>query len=294
MTNSKFPKLTLTTNAVKVGNPPEYDPQDILLLKSIRDKAPANSYLKTLWADDSNIGSWQGVTWSQFPIKQVKQLNLNGAGFVSLDLSGFNSLERLECSNNNLVSLDLAVLPSLITANCSNNKLTSLNINGLTKLGELYCSGNYLRFSDLPLKLPVNNFTYNYSYQSFPYVSTPVDVGAVLDFSSETTIDGIQTKFEWFKNGTLISGTDNSGKYQVKEDGFYYCRMTNSKFPGLALITNQVKVGAVQEYYQEDVEVLKAIRDNAPANSNLKSLWRDELQIVSWLVELPVNEKFDT
>lgn len=282
MTNSKFPKLTLTTNAVKVGNPPEYDPQDILLLKSIRDKAPANSYLKTLWADDSNIGSWQGVTWSQFPTKQVKQLNLNGAGFVSLDLSGFNSLERLECSNNNLVSLDLAVLPSLITANCSNNKLTSLNINGLTKLGELYCSGNYLRFSDLPLKLPVNNFTYNYSYQSFPYVSTPVDVGAVLDFSSETTIDGIQTKFEWFKNGTLISGTDNSGKYQVKEDGFYYCRMTNSKFPGLALITNQVKVGAVQEYYQEDVEVLKAIRDNAPANSSLKSLWRDESQIVSW------------
>ena len=282
MTNSKFPKLTLTTNAVKVGNPPEYDPQDILLLKSIRDKAPANSYLKTLWAVDSNIGSWQGVTWSQFPIKQVKELNLNSAALVSLDLSGFNSLERLECSSNNLVSLDLSVLPSLITANCSSNKLISLNIKGLTKLETLYCNGNYLRFSDLPLKLPVSNFTYNYSYQSFPYVSTPADIGAVLDFSSESPIEGIQTKFEWFKNGTLISGTDNSGKYQIKEEGFYYCRMTNAKFPSLTLITNQVKVGAVQEYYQEDVEALKAIRDNASASSALKNQWSNESLLAQW------------
>ncbi len=282
MTNSKFPKLTLTTNAVKVGNPPEYDPQDILLLKSIRDKAPANSFLKTLWAVDGNIGSWQGVTWSQFPTRQVKELNLNGVGLVSLDLSGFNSLEKLYCPNNNLISIDLGILPALITADCSNNRLTSLNIKGLTKLESLSCGGNNLRFSDLPLTLPVKNYTYYYSYQTFPEVSGPVEVGKVFDYSSEAIIDGVQTKFEWFRNGVLIPGTDISGKYKASDEGFYCCRMTNFKFPDLTLTTNQVKVGAVQEYYQEDVEALKAIRDNASANSNLKSLWRDESQIVSW------------
>lgn len=282
LTNAKFPKLILTTNVVKVGNPPEFDPQDVVSLKSIRDNAPAGSSLKNLWADDKNIGTWSGVVWSQFPIKKVKELNIRGCSLSTISITPLNSLEKLDCSNNYLTSLDLSMLPNLQSIYCSGNQLTSINIDGLTRLSTLYCQNNQLLFSKLPLKLTVQNGYYYYSGQSYPLTQQTFIIGSTIDYSSEALIDGVSTKYRWYRNGTLIADTDNTGRYTISEDGYYYCVLSNSKFPELSITTSQIKIGNPQEYDAQDILTLKTIRDNAPSDSPLKTYWADDTKIGIW------------
>lgn len=282
LTNAKFPKLTLTTNIVKVGNPPEFDSVDVIALKSIRDQAPTGSILKSIWADDKNIGSWTGIDWTEKPIRRVVGLNLNSAGFVTINLGNLSAIERIDLSNNLLSSLDLSGLPSLKTVYCSYNKLTALNITGLSQLSTLYCYNNQLTFTKLPLFLPVSGGSYTYYNQSYPEPDESYQIGSTIDYSSEANVWGVPTKYTWYKNGAIIQGTDGSGKLTVQESGFYNCTMTNAKFPDLKITTAQIEIGNVGLYDLAEVAALKTIRDNAPADSPLKTQWADESKIAYW------------
>lgn len=282
MTNAKFSKLTLTTSIIKVGNPPEFDPQDIIALKNVRAQFISNNNYQTTWKDENRFDSWQGVTWSNMLPKRVTGLYLYNAKLTKLELPEFSNLTSLDCSNNQLSDLDVSMLPNLKVLRCNSNKLNTLILNDLKQLDILDCRYNQLKFSTLPSTLLVKNYSYEYSNQLYLFESSNFVIGSTIDCSSEAIIDGQQTKFLWFKNGVQIDNTDNIGKYTITEDGKYYCSMTNSKFPLLVLQTPAVTVGTVIEFDSADVEVLKSIRDNAPSDSPLKSNWKYDTNTAVW------------
>jgi len=67
-----------------------------------------------------------------------------------LVFTGFDNLERLDCSENELTSLDISSLTALKEVNCYTNKLTKLITNNLEtssrleNLEYLDCTNNYL------------------------------------------------------------------------------------------------------------------------------------------------------
>lgn len=314
----------ILTIIASYGQTAEFDPNDIAILKAIRDNAPADSPLKTAWADESQISTWAGVTWNNsvpakvtdldFDSQKLTTLDVKGLSKLqtlwcpynqlsSLDLSGLADLEALECinnhltflnvsgltkldfircENNQLTSLDVSSLTSLSTLNCGNNQLSSLDVSGLTNISYMETEDNKIPFSHLPL--PNSSFTsYLYSPQNKVFEAKKITVGQEIDYSTEALIDGATTVFTWYKDGTEIAGTDQTGKYTPIEAGDYYCKMTNAKFPGLTLISNTVTVMvSTPEFDPNDILVLKAIRDKAPVNSPLKTLWTDESLIGSW------------
>ena len=68
---------------------------------------------------------------------------------TSLDVSGCNTLTKLDCSKNSLQSLDVSGCNTLSELDCSDNSLQSLDITHNEALTKLSCWGNQLETLDL-------------------------------------------------------------------------------------------------------------------------------------------------
>ena len=70
--------------------------------------------------------------------EDIEEIDVWGKGLISLDVTRFKNLKRLNCSNNQLTSLRLN--ENLRTLYCYQNKVTSLDLN--ENLRTLYCYDN--------------------------------------------------------------------------------------------------------------------------------------------------------
>ena len=76
---------------------------------------------------------------------KIKELNISERGLVGeLDLSGFTSLEELDCSSNELKKLDIDSCLELRIINCLENQLTNLDLSNFSQLEEITCRDNLL------------------------------------------------------------------------------------------------------------------------------------------------------
>lgn len=282
MTNDAFPGVTLRTEAVKVGNPPEYDPYDISVLIAIRDAAPAGSRLKTDWADPENVANWPHLVWDFTP-KKLVVMDVTNAQLTSLVVPGLTKLTQIYCQDNQISSLQLSNLPELRYLSAGNNQisqlklddhpmldvlllennqLTELDVTGFSRLLHLYVQNNRLKewkgleslisagelkFSGnfLPFsQMPLRTYQWTYEYipQGKIFAEETLPVFTPIDFSSEALIGGVATQFTWYFNGNPIEGTDQSGIYTPQVPGEYYCEMANDLFPGLVLTTHTITV----------------------------------------------------
>lgn len=282
MTNDAFPGVTLRTEAVKVGNPPEYDPYDISVLIAIRDAAPAGSRLKTDWADPENFANWPHLVWDFTP-KKLVVMDVTNAQLTSLVVPGLTKLTQIYCQDNQISSLQLSNLPELRYLSAGNNQisqlklddhpmldvlllennqLTELDVTGFSRLLHLYVQNNRLKewkgleslisagelkFSGnfLPFsQMPLRTYQWTYEYipQGKIFAEETLPVFTPIDFSSEALIGGVGTQFTWYFNGNPIEGTDQSGIYTPQVPGEYYCEMANDLFPGLVLTTHTITV----------------------------------------------------
>lgn len=151
-----------------------YNSSDIAVINNIIDnngldweKSNGTDIPESWCYYDDGRDEWRGVFWTEDETnKRIWVLDLQSLGLLgTLDVSGLDSLERLDCygnqltglivnglgslenlncSANQLTNLDVSELNSLKRLDCYENELTKLNVNSLDLLEELYCSENLL------------------------------------------------------------------------------------------------------------------------------------------------------
>lgn len=243
MENTKFSGIELQTNNVTVVNDDLNDgffDDDVETLEYLLTINPGH----TLNWTGTNYGTWEGVTWSTDPIKKVIELDISGKNISKLHFNAFNELAVLKCSDNNIANLPIV---------------------GKLKLKTIDCRNNLLPFTGITDVLYITNPVFTAEPQKKLFEIKTIVPGTEIDYSSQETIASTATVYEWYKDGVKVDGVTTS-KYSPADEGVYYCKMTNSKFPGLTLITNNITVSAAVTYNAADVNALKAILTDNPAH----------------------------
>ena len=232
-------------------------------------------------------------------LKSLEELNCEFNNLEGLSLVNLDHFKSLYCSYNRLSSLYLSACDSLSEIRCKENELETLGVSNLERLKKVYCSSNNLKH----IETNVNNRSYfdceknrllfselkpimdihgcDYVPQKYVFDPLDINVGELVDFSSEAMIDGTETEFNWFKETELIE-TNTTGKYTPLEAGIYSCRMKNVKIPDLELISNNISVGGEISEPVGDIAVLIKIRDASSEYSNIRSSWADTMYADSW------------
>jgi Leucine-rich repeat (LRR) protein len=185
----------------------------------------------------------------------------------TLDLSGCDALEFLDCSNNQLTGLNLSSCTALYSLDCSNNLLSLLDLSDCTALEVLWCASNEWTFSTLPVSNAANNV--DYSRQSDIVIPSSIAMGEMLDLSGEYMVQGERTVYTWryaLNNSVVPKNlyTETNGKFTftyLTEGDLIYCTLTNDNFSGLKLKTTPVMVGTpvpVTGYNAHDLEKVTA------------------------------------
>lgn len=100
--------------------------------------------------DPEDPTTWYGVTWTSDPEKRLKEVNWYYLAVVgTMDLSGCESLDYLECSTAQLTEADFNGCKGLVKLFIYDNHLTKLDIAGCEALTEVYCYGNRLEELDI-------------------------------------------------------------------------------------------------------------------------------------------------
>ena len=185
-------------NDMPVGAPGDYDVNDIAVINDMI----ANNGLgwTTASADGSNIPSDWYTVWSGGPAPErlvglnLSFENMNG----TLDVTGLDALEVLNCGSNALSYLDVTGCSALTKLSfSSNNGITVTGLSGLTSLKELECASNGFATLDLTgldaleyLYCPSNNLTsLIITSPSLETLNCSNNLLTVLDMSSFRNID---------------------------------------------------------------------------------------------------------
>ncbi|GEM_PF-2948406 len=243
MENTKFAGIEIQTNNVTVVNDnlnDGYFDDDVETLEYLLTINPGH----TLNWTGTSYGTWEGVTWSTDPIKKVIELDISGKNISKLHFNALNEITVLKCYDNSIANLPIV---------------------GKLKLKTIDCRNNLLPFTGITDVLYITDPVFTAEPQKKLFEEKTVVPGTEIDYSSQETINSVATVYEWYKDNVKIDGVTTS-KYSPTDEGVYYSKMTNSKFPGLTLITNNVTVSAAVTYNGADVNALKAILTDNPAH----------------------------
>ncbi|MCT4637545.1 MAG: T9SS type A sorting domain-containing protein [Bacteroidales bacterium] len=230
---------------------------------------------------------------------QLTLFNCSSNLLKSIDISKNAKLESFSCSNNIISVLDASGNLKLTTINCNRNVISKLNLTNNTLLEELYCAGNEI--TDIKLaeaktfnkiicsgnKLkPSQCFTvinkmkdsgvYNYSPQENLFSEINNNKPFTVDYSSEIRIGDKDSEFKWFNrfdkevdNTEIIMPIDGqSGKFEIKTVGVYYCKISNPALKG-EFVTNSVNLNINEKTLNiPDFKFKSALLDIEKLNTN--------------------------
>ncbi len=167
----------------------------------------------------------------------------------SINLTKNTNIINLDCKSNLLSSIDVSKNTELNYLDCYDNYLSSIDVSNNTELLRLYLDYNKIPFSEiLKIKKQFPDLIINYS--DYIFLMTGKTVGDQIDYSSESTIDGKNTTFEWYlKNGDnedIVNEDyvkeESRGVFTFLKTGKFFCKMTNETFPELTLRTEYVNI----------------------------------------------------
>jgi len=248
------------TNGQKVNA--AYDPNDpstfgVTWTSVALDKKVTNIY----WSNkglkgDLDFSNFMQLTDLYAPYNQLITLEVIGCivlkdlviqenQLTSIDISNCNQLGNFNCRNNKLATINVSSLAKLTYLDVSNNSLASLDLSGNALLTSLICFYNQLKFSTLPVKSSLTNYSYipqglviigrdtTNAGNTFKYVG----IGKTIDLSSEASINGNPTTFVWKKtsdNSVVTPVTSVGGMFTFGSNlagQTIYCEMSNATFP---------------------------------------------------------------
>ncbi len=234
-------------------------------------KLPESPGLTELNLYGNNFSS---LDWIEYP--ELYMLILTKNNLSSLDLTRFKKLGiahaadntisevrldnpdlwELNLTTNDLRDIDLSGAPSILQLWLSNNYLSAIDVAMLKNLNVLFLDGNSFTFATLPS----TDRGYNiYNFRNQRPIEATVSNGKV-DLSSQATVDGTETVYRWFidspyldENGELAGEELVQGEEFTVENGVttflsnfnhIMCVMTNTRFPGLYMMTDFINVTA--------------------------------------------------
>ncbi len=194
-----------------------------------------NTALKKLYCQKNQLSNLDVSTNTMLEVLYCDTNNL-----TTLNLTDNTALTELVCGNNQLTSLDVSHNTKLYYLSCEYNRLNSLtgieNIN--VEYLSLICYHNALKFSTLPLTQDwLGSF---YAPQDTIQGGTVI-VASAVDLSSEKTINGVLTIYNWYDITTegieseITTGVTDDGTGKFTFDSSLggkkvRCKMTNSNF----------------------------------------------------------------
>ena len=267
--------------------PTNFDQTEVDALKAIAAANPGSTDLQEFIAKEGWKENRESPTPPTYNIG-VKWDEQNPAHIEKLFITNqYNALEQL----------DLSAIKSLISIDVSYNTLLSeLDLTQQTNLKYLVVDGTALTYSKVKLAENIELIESN-TYSTMKGIGTPVDdhtctvaSGAEINLSSEATINGIETTYQWYKmfgnesrpvNSINSTGT---GKFLLEgEPGdIYSCHMTNPAFPGWRLSTDQIKISRGNVVYAEqDINGLKKLAEENPHFAKLQEFVNEQ----GWILE---------
>jgi len=155
---------------------------------------------------------------------------------TNLNLQNCINLEHLLCSYNPLYNLDISDCKALKTLLCSNNNLSSLVLHDSVRLDFFDVSGNHLSLSNLhAITLQTYPSSGYYGFcccQTLPQID--VELGELVDFSSENEFEGIYTNYWLSRDGEPVSESNftfNNGVFAFHYFGNYLVTRLNYAIP---------------------------------------------------------------
>lgn len=268
--------------------PENLDQTEVEALKAIATANPGSADLQEFiakegWKENREAATQEyrvGVKWDTQSPAHIEKL------FIT---SQYNALEQLDLSAFKfLKSIDVSY----------NIGLSELDLTHQTALKSLIVNGTTLTYSKV--KLPENiELLESNSSSTMKGVGTPADdhtsivaSGTEIDLSSEITINGIATTYQWYKvfsnESRPIESVNSTGAGKFLLEGqpgeIYFCHMTNSAFPGWRLSTSSIKISRGNVVYTEqDINGLKKLAADNPHFTKLKEFVDTEgWQLENW------------
>ncbi len=221
----------------------------------------------------------------------LRELHCYANQLTNLDVSKNTALTSLYCNNNQLTNLDITKNTALTKLNCSDNKLTNLDVSKNTALENLECYYNQLKFSTLPQ----GSYGYDYSPQN-TIKGGNIKIGSEIDLSSEYTIAGNTTTYQWFDGATETPAaeyTAANGKFTFSNPSFLNktltCQMTNATFPLLTLVYEATLTNETGIAETGNGEIQLAIYPN-PTKGEVKIVTPNPLKGANELGKSPLGD----
>lgn len=205
--------------------------------------------LTTLWCQNNQL-----KTLDFSKNSNIQSVVCDGNKLTKITVSGSNVVD-FWCNNNQLENLDLSRSITLETLSCSNNQLSNLSLAGLSgrKALAVYLENNKLGFSDFYSTNNMLDYVLG-PQQNFSLGTNEISVNGYVDVPEyEKNVDGqeVNAKIIWIntltdeeleygKNGDY---TNRSNRYTfLKPFQSIQCVMTSSLYPGIELMSEELKV----------------------------------------------------
>ncbi len=273
-------RIDLNTNQLSGEIPPEIgglsNLQELLLddnqfSGSIPDALGNLSGLTRLNLSSNQLtGTFPASLGNITSLTDLQLFSNNLEGQIPAEISNLTNLTSLLLEHNEFtdpVPVEWNKLTQLEVLHLNDNQLEYLpDLSALTSLNELKIDANRFTFEDIEPNIGVPDLTYIYSPQDS--VGTEKIGMVAIDSTFTVTIEvgGLHNMYQWYLNGTLISGADTD-EYTVdpvkNEDyGTYHCEITNTVAPLLTLISRPIHLIPSDNYivvtdelpYAEDFE----------------------------------------
>lgn len=173
-------------------------------------------------------------------------------GTIHNDIGNLNKLQVLTLSVNMFegdIPQEICDLTNLQLLNLHSCKFQNIpDLNALTNLTSLLTEKNKLTFEDIEPNIGVADY-FSYSPQDSVGVKQHIELFTGDDHTLSVSVGGEQNKYQWYKDGIIITGARNSlftiNNASLANRGTYMCHITNLTAPDLTLYSKPVSVNVV-------------------------------------------------
>lgn len=276
----------------------------IALNNHIESRMPDLSHIPNL----THLNFTNNKLWGELPelgfMKQLRSLMLGKNNFKNTlpDLSGLSMLIEVDFSHNQLEGAipNFSESPHLKTILLNDNNFDHCPMQkNAPNLAYFNISGNALTFDDLQPNKSYLSKEENYTRQSWISQDTLIEISEGTTYQIQLGIDSTVSDnvYHWYRDGTLIADAEKKNALELKNfkrknEGAYYCQISNPSFPGLNITSRTVHLKMANEAEPEAYLIPLAGDDefyfkNSSEIYEFNIVANDELEgIPFWRVEL--------
>ena len=206
----------------------------------------------------------------------ITNLNASNNSLSTVNLANQKLLQVLFIDNNNLNTLDISHNIELAALSCRHNNLTALNFAGVNYVTYLHASHNKLNFTSIKYDKIPNELSLHPQAEislNTQLIDTiaRVLINGTLDLRGVAEIEDSVTVYIFryldrtpVPSHLVFPNTTEKGVFTFDDElkgRTIFAEMTNTKFPGLTLVTARFNTAAPDKYNENDSMRLRAFLD---------------------------------